>query len=111
MCTFLSKPSSLVRLKLIRITRTLHTRIAPRLGKGQLHGFLEQLEPLHLIYGLLRALGRVEDDECLALGSQIRLCDDVDDLAIFAEELAERLLELLDLDALLEIADVDSGMC
>jgi hypothetical protein len=97
-------------LKLILITAASNRSITPRLRKRQLHRFIEQLEALHLINRLLRRLHRVKDNECLALRLQVRLCDDVDDFAIFAEELAERLFELVDFDALFEIADVDPDL-
>lgn len=95
-------------LKLLIATHALHTSIAPRLRKRQLHRLIKQLEALHFINRLLRALCAVKDDECLALGFQVRLGYDVDDLAVLGEKLAERLLELLDLDALLEVADVEA---
>lgn len=54
-------------LKLILIARSLHTSITPGLRKRQLHRLLKQLKALHLINRLLRALSRIEHNECLAL--------------------------------------------
>jgi hypothetical protein len=65
--TFLSKSSSLMALKFILITTPLDTGFTPRLRKSQLHWFLKELETLHLVDGLLRALRRVKDNECLTL--------------------------------------------
>jgi hypothetical protein len=98
-------------LKLILITASLHTRITSRLRKRQLHRLLKQLKPLYFIDRLLSALYRIKYNECLALGFQVRLCDDVDDFAIFAEELAECFFQLVDFDALFEVADVNPGNC
>ena len=81
-------------LKLFLTATSLHTGITPCLRKCQLHRFFEKLETLHLIDRLLCALCRVEHNECLTLSFQIRLRDNVDDFAIFAEELSERLFEL-----------------
>lgn len=96
-------------LKLILVARPLHTRITPRLGKRQLHRLVEQLEALHLLNRLLRALHAVEHNERLALRLQVRLRDNVDDLAIFGEQLGQRFFELGDFDVLFEVADVDAG--
>lgn len=56
----------------------------------------------------MRALGAVEDDKGLAFGFQVGFGDDVDDLAVLGEELGEGLFELLDFDALFEVADVEA---
>lgn len=79
-------------LKLLIIAHPLHGSITPRPRKRQLHLLAKQLKALHLIDGLLRAVYAVEDDECLSLRLEIRLGNDLDDGAIFAEELVEGLL-------------------
>lgn len=93
-------------LKVLLGTLPLHRSIAARLRKRKLHLLAEQLEALHLIDGLLRALDGVEDDERLALGLEVRLGHDVDYGAVFREQLAQRLDELRRLDALFEVARV-----
>ena len=95
-------------LKLILIPRALDTSITPRLRKSQLHGLIKQLKALHLLDRLLRALYRIKDDKRLSLGFQIRLGHDVDYGAVFREELCESFFQLLGLDALFEVARVDS---
>lgn len=96
-------------LKLVVASAPLDMRIAARLRKRQLHGLLEQIEALDLVDGSLRRLDRVEDDEGLPFGFQVRLGHDVDDLAVLAEELGQGFLELLRLDALFEVADIDAA--
>src|SRR6266536_1157841 len=95
-------------LELPLITVPLHGRITPRLRKLQSHRFLKQFEPLHFIDRLLRTFYAVEDNECLALGFEVGFCDYVDDFAVFGEEFCESFFELVDFDALFEVADVDS---
>jgi hypothetical protein len=73
-------------LKLILIPRPLHTCITSRLRKSQLHRFIEELETLHLLDRLLRALHAIKHNKSLALRLQVRLCDNVNDLAIFGEQ-------------------------
>jgi hypothetical protein len=74
-----------VALKLILVTRPLHACIASRLRKSQLHRFIEKLETLHLLDRLLRAFHAIKHNESLALRLQVRLCDNVNDLAILGE--------------------------
>jgi len=74
-----------------------------------LHRLIKKLETLHLLDRLLRALYTVEYDKRLAFCLQVRLCDDVDDLAILGEELGERFFQLGNFDVLFEVADVDAG--
>jgi hypothetical protein len=57
--------------------------------------------------GSLGSLGRIENDEGLALGLEVRLGDDIDHVAILGEDGAQRLLEGLGLDALFQITDVN----
>jgi hypothetical protein len=97
-----------VALKLIFIATPFYTCIAPGLRKRQLHRFIKQFETLYLIDGLLRALHTIKYYECLSFRLEVRLGYDVDDLAIFREEFIERLLELVDLDALFKIAYVQT---
>lgn len=98
-------------LELILPSRTLDRSIASGLRKRQLHRLIKELKSLHFLNRPLRALYGVEDDESLALGFQVCLCDYVDDLAILGEELGQGFFELVWLDALLKIADVDSAGC
>jgi hypothetical protein len=95
-------------LKLPLIARSLNRSITPRLRKLQSHRLIKQIETLYLIDRLLRAFYAVENDESLAFGFEVCLCDDVNDFAVFGEEFCESFFELLDLDALFEVADVDS---
>lgn len=88
----------------------LHRGVAAGARERELHGAVEQLEALDVVDGLLGAVGVGEDDEGLALGLEVGLGYDVDDLAILGEELLQGLGELGDLDRLLEVADVDARM-
>lgn len=88
-------------LELFVVAGRLDGSIASGSGQRDLHWLLEQLEPLHLLNGLDRGLGAVEDDKCLSFGFQVRLCDDVNDVAILGEDGLERLSQRLGFDALL----------
>jgi hypothetical protein len=52
--------------------------------------------------------GVVEDDEGLAFGFEVGLCDKVDDVAVFGEDFAEGGLEFVDLYFFFEVPDIDS---
>lgn len=107
--TFLSQPSPLMTFKLILIPDSLDTRITPGPRKRQLHRLVKQLKALNLFDRLLRALNTIKHDERLTLRLQVRLCDDIDDLAILGEEFGQSFFELRDFDVLFEVADVDTG--
>lgn len=96
-------------LKLVVVPCSLDGGIASGPGQCDLHWLLEELEPLDLFDGLDGGLGVVEDHKCLALGLQVLLGDNVDDISIFGEDGLERLSERLRLDALLQVADVDTA--
>lgn len=95
-------------LELVVIARALDSRVTLSPRESYLHRFLKELEALNIIEGLLGTLDIGEYDECLALRLQVRLGHDVDDLAIFGEELAQSLDQLRDLDPLFEVAHVQS---
>jgi hypothetical protein len=52
--------------------------------------------------------GVVEDDEGLAFGFEVGLCDEVDDVAVFREDFAEGGFEFVDLYFFFKVPDVDS---
>lgn len=95
-------------LKLLLAATPLHRRIAPGLRICQLHRLVEQLETLHLLDGRRRALDRVKHYEGLALCLEVGFGDNVNDGAVFGEQLGEGLDQLRGLDALFEVADVDA---
>lgn len=57
--------------------------VASRLREVEEHRLLEELEALDLLDGALGGFYFVEDDESLALGLEVRLGDEVDDIAVF----------------------------
>lgn len=93
-------------LELLLVAEALDGSIAAGASKGELHGPAEEVEALDVVDGLLGGLDGVEDDEGLALGLEVGLGHDVDDLAILGEQLRQGLLELGDLDRLLQVAAV-----
>jgi hypothetical protein len=99
--------TSLVRIELCLVSGHLDCRIAARAGQLDLHGLFEELKAIDLLDGRCRGLGTLEDDKGLALGLHVGLSDDVDNIAELGEDGAQRFLERLGLDALLEVAHVD----
>lgn len=94
-------------VKLLLVASLHHGGIAPGARQRKMHWLLEELEALDVLDGCLRRLGAVEDDKGLALGLEVRLGHDVNHVAIFGKDGAERFLERFRLDALLEVAYVD----
>ena len=62
---------------------------------------------MQLPNGDLRGLGAVEDDESLALRPEVRLGNDVDDIAVLGEDLGQGFPQRFGLDALFEVLDVN----
>ncbi len=98
----------LVRLELLGRAVGRDRRVTARLGYGQAHGLVKQREAVDLVDGLLGARRRVEHDKRLALGLEVRLGDDVDDLAELGKDGAQGGRQGLGLGALLEVLDVDT---
>lgn len=95
-----------MNLELISPSLAQNRRVAPRLRVVQNHRFLKQVEAIDLFDGVRGRLDVVEDDERLALGFQVRLGDDLEDGAIFGEDLFEGDLELVDFYPFFEVADL-----
>ena len=95
-----------MNLQFILPTLSQNRRIAPRLGEIQHHRLIKEVEPIDLINGIRSRLNAVEDDKCLALGLQIGLRDDVNDVAIFREDFLKRFFQLVDFDSFFEVADL-----
>ena len=74
-----------------------------------MHGLVEELESLDVLDGTECRLGVLEDDERLALRLQVGLGDNINNLSIFGEDGMQRFLERLGLNALLEVANIDTG--
>ena len=80
--------------------------IAVRLRLLHAHHLAEELEAVHLLDGIQAGLLAVEDDESLALALETALCDDLNDLPVVLEDDGERLLQVVDLLALVEVVDL-----
>jgi hypothetical protein len=98
-----------VLLELLVGAEFLDRGIAPGPGQRDLHWLLKQVEAVGLLRSLLSRIGVVIDNESLAFCLQIGLGDYFDDISKFREDLAERILERVYLDALLEIPHVNAG--
>jgi len=77
-----------VLLKLFLGPFSFHRGITLCLCKVERHGLAEQLESIHFVNGVLRALDTVEDDERLSPALQTALRNDIDDVAVFGEDFA-----------------------
>ena len=95
-------------LELVLVACALHRGVAPGPGPSDVHGLVKELEAVGLVNGLLGRLGLLEDDESLALGLQVGLGDDVDNGSILGEDSLQRGLQRLGLDALLEVAHINT---
>lgn len=81
-------------------------RIASRFGVVQHHGLLKELEAIDFVNGTGGGVDTVKDDESLALGFQVGFRDDLNDVAIFRENLLQGLLQIIDLDSFFEVSDL-----
>lgn len=70
-----------MQLQRLLVLKRLHRRITPRLGQGDLHRLVEEIEPVDLLDGLARGLRVVVNDKCLALCLQMSLGHYVDDIS------------------------------
>lgn len=95
-------------IKLLLVAGLFNGGITSSAGKGDLHGLLEQLEPLDFFDSREGGLGLVENNKCLALGLEVGLNNDIDHIAVLGEDGNEGFLERFGLDALFEVAHVDT---
>lgn len=108
--TLLGEPVLLVGVELLRGAVHRNRLVAARPRHGQAHRLIKEREPVDLVDGFLRGGGAVEHDKRLALGFEVRLGDDVNDLPEFGKDGAQRFGKRFGLDALLEVLDIDSVM-
>ena len=104
--TFLSQAVALVSLEFLLGAFTLDDGIAARAGVIQLHGLVEDVKVLQFFDSARSRLYIVEDEEGLTLRLEVLGGANVEDGAIFFEDLAEGVLEGVELDALLEVLDL-----
>lgn len=106
--TFLRRPPPLVQLQGLLVLKLLHRRVAPGPRQRDLHRLVEEIKPVGLLDGAARRVGVVVDYERLALRLEVRLGHDVDDVSELGEDGVQGLLQGLGLDALLDVADIDT---
>jgi hypothetical protein len=99
-----------MRLESLLAIFFLNSLVGAGFGEGEGHGFLEEIKALQRIDGILRGIDRVEDDECLTFRFEVLLGDNVDDVAEFAKDVAERGGQGGDFDAFVEVADLLADM-
>ena len=73
-----------------------------------MHGLAENLEALDLLNRVGGRLCVLKDDKSLSFSLQVRLGDDLENISILGEDGGEGRFQGVNLDALLEVADVDS---
>ena len=98
--TFLGQPPSLMHFEILLGPFLLHGGIAPGLRVVEHHRLLKQLESLNILYGSFRGLHFVEHHECLPLGLEVLLRDEIDDGTVFGEDSGQGFFELIQPDAL-----------
>lgn len=98
----------LVNFKCVGTRLDLHGLVAPRPRDGHLHRLLEELESVDLLDRILGALQVVKDHEGLALGLEILLGYNVDDIAKLGEDDPQLVDDGFDLDPFFEILHVDT---
>jgi len=106
--TLLCQSPPLMTLKFLLVPHPLDRRIASCLSKRQLHWFLKELKALNLLDCLLSTLHTLKHYKSLSLCLQVCLCNYLDNLAIFGEELGESFFQLVDFNAFFEVTNIDS---
>jgi hypothetical protein len=89
-----------VSLELVTTTFPLNCRVALSLRIGQHHGLVKEIEAVDFVNSAGSGFDVVKDDEGLALGLEIGLCDDLYDGSIFREDLLQGGFQLVDFDSL-----------
>ena len=93
-------------LKLFRHPVFMHRGVALRLGKVKSHRLLEKLKALNLLDSSLSCFSVIKHYESLTFCSQVFLGYNVDNGAIFGENLRKCLLQRLNFDAFLQVLDL-----
>lgn len=106
--THLSNTPPLVRLEILLGPVSFDGGVGPGAGQGQVDGLVKDLKALNLFYSALGGGWVVKDDKGLALGLEVGLGNNVDDVAVLGKDCRQRLLEHVGFDALLEVADIDT---
>lgn len=106
--THLSDTPPLVRLEILLGPVSFDGGVGPGAGQGQVDGLVKDLKALNLFYSALGGGWVVKDDKGLALGLEVGLGNNVDDVAVLGKDCRQRLLEHVGFDALLEVADIDT---
>lgn len=96
-----------MNLKLLIPSIPQHSSIASRFRIVQNHRFIKEVEAVDFVNRAGGGFHVVEHNERLALGLQIGLRDDLDNVAIFREDLVQSDLQLIDFDSLFQVADLD----
>jgi hypothetical protein len=98
-----------MELQLLRTTVSQDRSITPSLRVVQHHWLSKQLEAIDLLHCAFRRLDILENNECLSLGLQVCFRDNINDVSVFGEDLEQRILELIDFNPFLEVADLEKG--
>lgn len=97
-----------VSFKFFRSAVEGYSLIASAASKSCLDGFPEKLEAIRPVDCILSALRVVEDNKSLTLGLEVFFGDNVDNGSEFAENDSQGLSKRFELDALLEVLDIDT---
>lgn len=106
--TLFCLPVSLVRFKFFLAAVHLDSLVASAARQCDLDGLVEELEPINLLNSASCAFGIIEDDEGLALGLQVLLSHDIDDVAKLREHCPQGFRQSLELDALFQVLYIDT---
>ena len=96
-----------MNLKLLIPSFPQNRSVTPRLRIVQNHGLIEKVEAVDFIDRASGGFHVVEHNERLALGLQVGLRDDLDDVAIFREDLVQCDLQLVDFDSFFQVTNLD----
>lgn len=107
--TLFRDSASLVLLEFFLCAFSADSRVAFCFCKLAIHLLAEQIKTAEFVDGILRRLLAVVDDKGLAFALQALFRNDVDNVTIFGEDLAQGVNKRLNLDSLIEIFDVDTA--
>ena len=97
-----------MELEFLRVSFPQDRGIASRLCIVKDHWLVEKLKPLYLFDGSLGGLRVIKDYEGLTFGFDVRLCDQIDHVAIFRKDFRQSLFKLVNFNPFFQVLNLSA---